>query len=207
LNNKYDLTYRVYYTIYKKLIILMVINYTIKNLNKVDNVNNSNIIQDQNEKNHNEILLQLEEIKKLSIKIENLFVNNKQNNFLTLIEFNYDFKKEYAGGFIEYKRTLSSYGISKIDKLIRQIYWRIYEGLVTENVNLCYYIIGLEDSGIPSKITQEELEISINVISDAMKNVDLKFTYLYLYNSLLDYNFVIVKFLLDEKNNSEIEYF
>ncbi len=207
MNNKYDLTYRVYYTIYKKLIILMVINYTIKNLNKVDNVNNSNIIQDQNEKNHNEILLQLEEIKKLSIKIENLFVNNKQNNFLTLIEFNYDFKKEYAGGFIEYKRTLSSYGISKIDKLIRQIYWRIYEGLVTENVNLCYYIIGLEDSGIPSKITQEELEISINVISDAMKNVDLKFTYLYLYNSLLDYNFVIVKFLLDEKNNSEIEYF
>ena len=164
-------------------------------------------MEDQNEKIHNDLLLQLEEIKKLSFRIENLFNNNKQNSFLNKIEFNYNFKKEYAEGFIEYKRTLSSYAIYKIDKLVRQIYWRIYEGLVTENVNLCYYIIGLEDSGIPSKISQEELEISINVISNAMKNVDLRFTYLYLYNSFLDYNFIIVKFLLDKINHNEIEYF
>ena len=58
-----------------------------------------------------------------------------------------------------------------------------------------------------SKISQEELEISINVISNAMKNVDLRFTYLYLYNSFLDYNFIIVKFLLDKINHNEIEYF
>ena len=188
-------------------------NNTFKDLKDLKNQNNNNNskyinnLEDNYEKIHNEILFQLEEIRKLSLKIEKLFCNYKQNSFLTKIEFNYNFKKEYAGGFIEYKRTLSSYAISKIDKLIRQVYWRIYEGLVTENVNQCYYIIGLEDSGIPSKISQEELEISIKIISDAMQNVDLKFSYLYLYNSLLDYNFVIVKFLLDDKNNGKIEYF
>ena len=191
-------------------------NNTFKNLKYIKNENNNNFednnfednnFEDDNEKIYNDILFQLEEIKKLSLKIENLFCKCKQNSFLTQIEFNYNFKKEYAGGFIEYKRTLSSYGISKIDKLIRQIYWRIYEGLVTENVNLCYYIIGLEDSGIPSKISQEELEISIKIISDAMTNVDLKFTYLYLYNSVFNYNFVIVRFLLDDTNNSKMEYF
>jgi hypothetical protein len=186
---------------------------TLKNLDIIDNpinlTNSTNLTNltnltnsyDQNEKTHNEILSQLEEIKKLSIEIKKLFENNELNSFSNKIKFNYNFKKEYTGGFIEYKRTLSSYATNKIDKLVRQIYWRIYEGLVTENVNLCYYIIGLEDSGVPSKITQEELEISIKVISDAMINIDLKFTYLYLYNSDLDYNFVIVKFLLDEKKS------
>lgn len=169
-----------------------------------DILNNSN---DPNEKTHNELILQMNEIKKLSLLIGKIFDNNDQNNFLNPIEFNYDFKKEYADGFIEYKRTLSSYANTKIDKLIRQIYWRIYEGIVTENINLCYYIIGLEDSGIPSKISQDELEISINVISNAMKNIDLKFNYLYLHNSLLNYNFVVVKFSLDDKNTNLIEYF
>jgi hypothetical protein len=184
-----------------------------KNLNKIDKkkyLNNTDNYYDQsdpNEKIHNEILSELEEIKKLSLKIQNLFEINKQNIFSNKIEFNYNFKKEYSDGFIEYKRTLSSYGINKIDKLVRQIYWRIYEGLVTENINFCYYIIGLEDSGVPSKITQEELENSIKVISDSMKNIDLQYTYLYLYNSILDYDFIIVKFLLEEKNNMQIEYF
>ena len=186
----------------------MINNVNIKNdFDQVKLSNCSINIDDQYEKNHNEILVQMEEIKKLSIEVENLFENNNQNSFLTPIEFNYNFKKEYSGGFIEYKRTLSSYATSKIDKLVRQIYWRIYEGLVTESVNLCYYIIGLEDSGIPSNMSQEELETSIKIISNTMKNVDLIFTYLYLYNSVLNYNFVIVKFLLDEKNNNEIEYF
>ena len=177
---------------------------------------NNNIVVDSNEKNHNDLLLELEEIKNLYSKIEQVFLNydnnnnnnyvNNNNNYDNSITFNYNFKKEYAGGFIEYKRTLSSYANTKVDKLIRQIYWRIYEGIVTENINICYYIIGLEDSGIPSRISKEELEISIKIISDAMKNQDIYHRYLYFINTELNYNFVIVKFILDDKIK-KIEYF
>lgn len=170
----------------------------------INNTNNSEDIDDPNEKNHNEILLQLEEIKKLSIIIDNIFLNNNINNFSNPIEFNYNFKKEYSGGFIEYKRTLTSYVNSKINKLIRQIYWRIYEGIITENINLCYYIIGLEDSGFPSYSSEKELENSLQIILETLIDIDLKITYLYLYNSILNYNFIIVKFSLD---NNKIEYF
>lgn len=177
------------------------------------NTNLNNNIVDSNEKNHNDLLLELEEIKNLYSKIEQVFLNydnnnnnNNNNNYDNSITFNYNFKKEYAGGFIEYKRTLSSYANTKVDKLIRQIYWRIYEGLVTENINICYYIIGLEDSGIPSRISKEELEISIKIISDAMKNIDLYHRYLYFINTELNYNFVIVKFILDDKIK-KMEYF
>ena len=188
-----------------------------------DNVNLFDKIMKLNDSNVNincdETPLQLEEIKKLSIIFDNIFKNNETNNFLNKIEFNYNFKEECSVGFIEYKRTLSSYGIgsdknnkknnktNKTNKLIRQIYWRIYEGLLHENINFCYYIIGLEDSGIPSNITQDELEISLEIISNSIKNINLNFTYLYLYNSNLDYNFIIVKFSLDDIEQNLMDYF
>jgi hypothetical protein len=188
-------------------------NTNIINSNTNTNIINSNTIDsntiDSNEKIHYDFLLELEEIKNLNSKIDEIFVNDNNysnNNYNNSIIFNYNFKKEYTGGFIEYKRTLSSYANKKTNKLIRQIYWRIYEGLLTEILNICYYIIGLEDSGIPSKISQEELEISIKIISDAMKEVDISYRYLYLKNTELNYNFVIVKFSLDEKIK-KIEYF
>lgn len=169
---------------------------TIDNENKKKNVNieffTNFKIHDEN--NYNEQKFQLDEINKLSFKIDNLFDNNNQNIFSNRIEFNYNFKKEFQNGPIEYKRTLSSYEMSKKDKLIRQIYWRIYEGLITNNINTCYYIIGLEDSGIPSNISEEEIKKSIKIICDTIQNIDLKFTYLYFTNSEQNYNFVIVKF-------------
>ncbi len=161
---------------------------------------------DEHEKNHNEILSQLEEIKNLSEKINNLFKNNQTNSFLNPIIFNYNFKKEYAGGFIEYKRTLTSYANLKIDKLIRQIHWRIYEGFVTDGTKICYYIIGLEDSGLPSNISKEELEISLEIIKGALVNTSLVISYLCLNNSINNYNFLIVKFFLTD-NDQCVEYF
>jgi len=157
---------------------------------------------------HNDLLYQMEEMNKLSIEINNLFLNNlSSNSFLTLVNFNYNFKKENPKGFIEYKRTISSYANAKIDKLIRQIYWRIYEGLITTNTKLCYYIIGLEDSGIPSYLSKEELEKSMNIILIIQKNTGLKLSYLFLHNDIQNYDFVIIKFLLDDNIEHKIEYF
>lgn len=156
---------------------------------------------------NNNIEEELDEIKLLSNKINNLFetYTNIPNDYLTKIEFNYNFNKENTNGYIEYKRTLSSYiDNNKINKLIRQIYWRMYEGLVMENIKICYYIIGLEDSGKPSYSTQNDLDKSIEIISNTIKkmNLNLIFEYIYLFNSVLNYNFIIVKFsACDTKTN------
>lgn len=175
--------------------------------NDTDKNNNNGCEFEDYEKSHNKILQELDEIKKLSNKIEELFTNINENSLENPINFNWDFKKEYMNGFIEYKRTLSTYcDETKINKLIRQIHWRIYEGITTENTNTCYYIIGLEDSGIPSYINSMELEKSIEVIKNAILETELKFTCIYTHNTMKNYNFAIVKFWLGE-NNQNVEYF
>ncbi len=166
---------------------------------------NSNINSNSNSNiNSDNTLYELNEIKKLSTNIEKIFSTSVLNNFSTSFEFNYDFKNEYSNGHIEYKRTLSSYANTKIDKLIRQIYWRIYEGSVINNIKICYYIIGLEDSGLPSNISKEELENSINIMSDTLANTELIFSYLFLHNTIKNYNFIIVKIWLENDNNNDM---
>jgi GTPase len=78
--------------------------------------------------------------------------------------------------------------------------------LVTDDVAKCYYIIGIEDSGVPSFLDDNELINSINFISQNLaKDKDLKFKYIYMHNNKLNYKFVIVKFWLNKEKN--IEYF
>ena len=168
-------------------------------LNKIDSINQIQLESDN-------ILNQFDEIKKISNEFEKLFFTNEPNNFLFPIIFNYNFKKEIANGFIEYKRTLSTYLMdNKKDKLLRQIYWRIYQGLVTDNVKLCYYIIGLEDSGFPSNSKSGELEVSLGLIKECLSDTNIKYEYLYLKNNIKDYIILVVKFFLD--NDFNIDYF
>ena len=182
-------------------------------INKNNNNNNNNYdntLKEQFDPHEKfDISEQFEEIKNLSKKIDFLFEVNKniEPNILEPIEFNYTFKKELAHGFIEYKRTLATYNTnSKIDKLIRQIYWRIYEGLVTDNTSLCYYMIGVEDSGEPSYLNDSELTKSINFISSNLLETDISFKYKFLINSETKYKFAVVKFWIKADGN-KIEYF
>ena len=156
------------------------------------------------------IIYEFEEINKLSKLFDNLFVNYStnldENNINNPIEFNYAFKKEFATGKIEYKRTLTSYIINeKKDKLIRQIYCRIYEGLITDNIGLCYYLIGIEDSGKPSFINDTELKESIKFIKNNIEYTDIKFVLIFLKNTIKNYKFVVIKFWIESIN--KIEYF
>jgi hypothetical protein len=187
----------------------------VNNYNDIDiNNNNNNYDIDINNNNNNnydiDISTQFEEIKNLSKKFDVLFDSNShsdQSNTLKPIKFNYNFKKELANGFIEYKRTLTSYmSTNKADKLIRQIYWRIYEGLVTDNVSLCYYIIGIEDSGKPSYLNDDELINSVNFVLLNVKDSEIKCSYLYLLNTETNYKFAVVKFWIDS-DVKKIEYF
>ena len=165
------------------------------NFNKFDKITNSDNLEDS-----------FYEIKKISVLFDNLFEKNHSNNLDKVIDMSYNFKKEFSNGSIEYKRSLISYNNSdKINKLIRQIYWRIYEGVVTENVQLCYYIIGLEDSGIASTISSDELIKSLNIINNAIYDTYIQSSHLFMKNTYNNSIILVIKLWIEKEN--KIEYF
>lgn len=147
----------------------------------------------------------LDSIQQLSLIFYRLFDSNLPNTTLNPVLIDYKFNKENANGLIEYKRTLLSYS-NKNDKLLRQIYWRIYEGLVTENTKMCYYIIGLDDSGISANISEKELAESLDILNLTIQNTELKSTYLYVKNIFDNSLILIIRLWLDNTDN-RIEYF
>lgn len=166
----------------------------------------------QDEKTDIEISNEFEEITNLSTNIEKLFelydTNKTPTKISNSLEFNYNFKKELTNGYIEYKRTLKSYDLNgKIDKLFRQIYWRMYESFVINGLKKCYYIIGLEDSGNPSYISKNELEESVKLIETNINSFNVNFKYLFLKNTIEKYDIVIIKFWIENNSENEIEYF
>lgn len=138
--------------------------------------------------------------------INNLSNDNQINYEDSQIIFNHIYEQEFERGNIEYKRTLETYSQNnKINKLIRQIHWRIYEGIVCINSDCCYYIIGIEDTGCPSFLTKNELLNSLNFISRCVVGTEITYSYLFVKNTILNYEYVIIKFLPNEKNF--IDYF
>jgi len=150
---------------------------------------------------------EFDKINMLSNKIENLFetsksyINTHKINTIDELKniprvvFNYIYEKEIVRGNIEYKRTLETYNENeKKNKLIRQIYWRMYEGVVSVNKECCYYIVGIEDSGNPSFLTTNEIFNSLNFISNTISETDLNYSYLLVENTILGNIYLIVKF-------------
>jgi hypothetical protein len=190
---------------------------SINNNKKCDNNNNISIQSDVEEENNikltkslDDLLIFSDEFDKINIlskKIEELFLlsksylNTKVINTINELEnineviFNYVYEKEIERGNIEYKRSLESYNKNdKTNKLIRQIYWRIYEGVVSIDKECCYYIIGIEDSGSPSFLTKNEIFNSLYFICETLSNTELNYSYLLVKNTLLNYEYLIVKF-------------
>jgi len=130
----------------------------------------------------------------------NISTNYNQTNYGdSHIIFNHKYEQEFERGNIEYKRTLETYALNdKTNKLITQIHWRIYEGVVCIDSECCYYIIGIEDSGYPSFLTKNELLNSLNFISKCVEGSEITYSYLFVKNRILNYEYVIVKFLPNE---------
>ena len=137
-----------------------------------------------------------------SLIIKSNYQNNTEsNNNISYAIFNHIYDKEFERGNIEYKRSLESYYQNdKTNKLIRQIYWRMYEGIVNTDKECCYYIIGIEDSGHPSFLSQKELFNSLYYMLKCIKNTEIIYSYLFVKNTILEYDYIIVKFWPSESN-------
>ena len=158
----------------------------------------------------NDLLIFSDEFDKiiiLSNKIDELFKISKSHinthnisnidelKHIPKVIFNYVYEKEIERGNIEYKRTLETYNKNnKTNKLIRQIYWRMYEGVVSVNKECCYYIVGIEDSGNPSFLTTKEIFDSLTFISKTISETELNYSYLLVENTKLKNIYIIVKF-------------
>jgi GTPase len=118
-----------------------------------------------------------------------------------IIKYKFSFEIEF--GFIEYKRTLSSY-VNKKDKLLRQILWRISESLIFDEITkpTCYYLIGLEDNGNASNLSIGELKNSLKIILDSIINTILKYKFVYLFNQLNKSYVLVIKIWIDEDINN-----
>jgi hypothetical protein len=134
--------------------------------------------------------------------LTNISTNYNQINYEdSQIIFNHKYEQEFERGNIEYKRTLETYiQNDKTNKLIRQIHWRIYEGIVCIDNECCYYIIGIEDSGYPSFLNKNQLLNSLNYISKCIDGSEITYSYLFVKNTILNYEYVIVKFLPNESD-------
>jgi len=130
--------------------------------------------------------------------LDNIFINNL--NYL-----NYNLEKENDNGNIEYKRTLLTYtSDNKKNKLIRQIFWRISEGLLIRNEKCCFFIIGIEDNGSLSNLNKFDLINNNIIINSIIKNTNIKST-----NKIIFYKnkqILLTRFYLD-KNDNFIQYF
>jgi hypothetical protein len=106
---------------------------------------------------------------KIHYKLTELFENNENT------DLDIELPKENDFGFIEYKRTLFTYKL-KLAKLKTQIYWRMSEGLTYNSQSTCYYIVGIEDSGVVKyPIDQEEIISTLNIVNKCIENSDIKY--------------------------------
>jgi len=134
--------------------------------------------------------LDIDKMFEIHYKITELFENNK----IDILDIN--LPKENNFGFIEYKRTLTTYK-KRISKLKTQIYWRLSEGLTYNSQNICYYIIGIDDNGsIKHPITDDEIIITLDIINNCINNSDIK----YLYKKIIynNHQLLIIKFWKEE---------
>lgn len=137
----------------------------------------------------------------LNLSLQNLFDNNKSNDFYNPINIYLIFSKELEYGIIEYKRTLISY-YNKTDKLLRQILWRINQDSdFNLNTNSCFYIIGIEDSGADSKLSTEELNLSLLILKNTIINTNISLHYLYLLNKNSNSLIIVAKLSMKNYNN------
>ncbi len=129
----------------------------------------------------------------------NIFYQKELTTIKHAFKIKYLFSFEYDFGFIEYKRTLSSYNAKK-EKLLRQIYWRISESVEYINTDMpfCYYIIGLEDNGKPSNQDEKELDSSLKTILNSIVNTNLKYKYVYLFNELNKSYLLVIKLWIED---------
>ena len=139
-------------------------------------------------------IINISSLHKKLTDIFNELIDLENPNTIYKLQIDDDFPQEYYNGFIEYKRTLATYE-NKIDKLRTQILWRLSEGIIHNEQEMCYYIVGLEDNGAfpTNPIDFSELEDSKKIIEQCIKQTKISMDYRYIQIENYNKNILIIR--------------
>jgi GTPase len=116
------------------------------------------------------------------------------------------FYPEDHDGNIEYKWRLDTKNDLGVKKLTTQMMWRLNEGYENTGIREAHYLLGVYDNGSLGKLTEEELQYSINIFKDSIKpyNIEIQKEFIkFINDSYVYYALIIQNNILDvikEKN-------
>ncbi len=84
------------------------------------------------------------------------------------------FYPENHDGNVEYKWRLDTKNDLGVKKLTTQMMWRLNEGYENTGIREAHYLLGVYDDGSLGKLTEEELQNSINVFKDSIKQYNIE---------------------------------
>jgi GTPase len=84
------------------------------------------------------------------------------------------FYPENHDGNVEYKWRLDTKNDLGVKKLTTQMMWRLNEGYENTGIREAHYLLGVYDNGNLGKLTEEELQNTINVFKDSIKQYNIE---------------------------------
>ncbi len=84
------------------------------------------------------------------------------------------FYPEDHDGNVEYKWRLDTKNDLGVKKLTTQMMWRLNEGYENTGIREAHYLLGVYDNGSLGKLTEEELQNTINVFKDSIKPYNIE---------------------------------
>ncbi len=84
------------------------------------------------------------------------------------------FYPENHDGNIEYKWRLDTKNDLGVKKLTTQMMWRLNEGYENTGIREAHYLLGVYDNGDLGKLTEEQLQNTINVFKDSIKPYNIE---------------------------------
>jgi GTPase len=84
------------------------------------------------------------------------------------------FYPENHDGNVEYKLRLDTKNDLGVKKLTTQMMWRLNEGYESTGIREAHYFLGIYDNGHLGKLTEEDLQNTINVFKDSIKQYNIE---------------------------------
>jgi GTPase len=108
-------------------------------------------------------------------------------------------------GNIEYKLRLDKKDMEKRDKMVSQLLWRMNEGYNLYGKYEAHYILGIHDDGTFSNMTEQDLQLSTNILKNITKKANSKIInekiYVFPVNKMITH--IIIRKDYKEKNVPE----
>lgn len=87
------------------------------------------------------------------------------------------FRQEVEEGNVEYKLRLDQKNESSLKKMKNQMNWRFEEGKELTGKRECHYILGIRDDGRLGGLTEDEINITLDIFKNIIEGNDASFSF------------------------------